>query len=754
MADKISTIINCTNIAPLVDLNKTIESTSLNLGVFAGNGSGKTFLSRMFRLLELNAEIRQEDTDVLLTLGQTTGSFKFKIVTKTGVTIEDVNLRIQKGCVPTISTTHFIYHTFNQDYVDDNIRALNFEKESTIEGFILGKSHIDLSEDESKLKALVGVESQLMSEIESSIHTSLERINGIKDIKRLNEYKSLLNYNTLIKEGESLRSASCPNLRACIDDYDKLKSIPEDLSLIPTISSFQFDLSVLTQIKIELGTEFSLSSFSEEFKNKIKSKQPFVELGLALFQIDTATCPFCGTSTSREMLELIDKYTRFLEDSESQTIRRFQHYERTLVNLKTQYEEVCHETLRISRLFDEYKTKYIPFYKEKQLREFTSINIVSSVDILIDLLQEKTKNISRKIDFPDELEAALYEGIGRIQQLREENNSLVEKLNNSIRKSADELRKVKRYICQSMYNKLLDENSIRLSQLTKLRIDYKELDERIEKKRETIRISKKKKVAETIKLVLDYFFSGKYTLDEESFLLKFNAQSLEKGRVRHVLSEGEKSIIAFAYYLGDAHMKMEREDDYDRLFFVIDDPISSMDFTYVYTVSGVIRDIKKIIPEISRHSRILVLTHNNDFMRILTSNNILDKVVLLKNGQMHDFTDNYSVPYISHLIDIYRIARKGGAATHTTANSIRHIIETLDKFESIKTDENSVKTYIANNFPNDKKSYTYINDLSHGGWRTEQGPMDEDDYREICEMVIKHIEEKFPRQIEFCATLV
>ena len=219
--------------------------------------------------------------------------------------------------------------------------------------------------------------------------------------------------------------------------------------------------------------------------------------------------------------------------------------------------------------------------------------------------------------------------------------------------------------------------------------------------------------------------------------------------MKNVLSEGEKNIIAFAYYLGDAHLKIEKEDDYDKLFFVIDDPISSMDFTYVYTLCGVIRDIKQILENIHRE-KFIILTHNNDFMRILCANNITEKRLLLRNGSLVDFNENFTVPYISHLIDVYRIARNGEHAKHTTANSIRHIIETLTKFQNIEVSNSSISEYIKENIPNDKKSYTFINDLSHGGWRSEQEPITDDDYREVCETIIAHIEILFPNQIRYC----
>ena len=46
--------------------------------------------------------------------------------------------------------------------------------------------------------------------------------------------------------------------------------------------------------------------------------------------------------------------------------------------------------------------------------------------------------------------------------------------------------------------------------------------------------------------------------------------------------------------------------------------------------------------------------------------------------------------------------------------------------------------------------YTFINDLSHGGWRNEQTPLTDEDYKEVCETIITHIEKLFPKQIKYC----
>jgi len=162
-----------------------------------------------------------------------------------------------------------------------------------------------------------------------------------------------------------------------------------------------------------------------------------------------------------------------------------------------------------------------------------------------------------------------------------------------------------------------------------------------------------------------------------------------------------------------------------------------------------IRDIKKIIDKLNRE-RFIIFTHNNDFMRIITANNIVDKSLILKNNAITEFNNNLTVPYISHLLDIYQIARKDGKPNHTTANSIRHIIETLAKFQNIETSSDSIQEYIKENISNDTKSYTLIQDLSHGGWRSEQQPITDDDFKEVCETIITHIEKNFAKQVEYC----
>ena len=187
-----------------------------------------------------------------------------------------------------------------------------------------------------------------------------------------------------------------------------------------------------------------------------------------------------------------------------------------------------------------------------------------------------------------------------------------------------------------------------------------------------------------------------------------------------------------------------QKSDYNRLFLVIDDPVSSMDFNYVYNVAQAIRNIKKE-PEIGR-IRYLVLTHNMEFMSILVRNKIVSKKFLLSDGAISDFKDDYVMPYTANLLDIYKVSIGGMKPIHTIPNQIRHVLETTYRFEGSC---GGFDDYILNNEILGKNGclYSLIEDHSHGGLRTSKGYTD-NMLIDSCRMVVDFIASKYPGQIE------
>lgn len=754
-AKKITTELICQNIAPIEYLTKKLDFSSLRIGVFANNGSGKTFLSRLFRLTENNeAAILDENgvsyTDKLLTFGKNNGNFSYKITDKKGVIVEDFQILLKRGVLPIIPSTHYIYHTFNQDYVEENIEKIGYEKSGEIEGFILGKTNIDLKEDEDKLDKIKIEGAALVKSVTDEINSYIqENIDKIKDIKRIGEYKNL-NADDIIKSDKGRKFEVTKNIDDLKADYSKVKSVPENLANIAPGVKLNIDFERLDNIKDDLSKEYSLSKLADDFKNKVKNKQGFIVEGVKLIDsTGSDACPFCEQHLEESAIDLIDKYNKYLNDTESKTIAILNHHLSFLNLIKSDLEKIELGTLKQIASFNSYKTKYIPSSEKIELETINIVEVQNAIDSLNSLIDKKLNDISKPVVFDSTVVDNIIKQQDLLNNKIEKNNKHVVDINNKINRISHESLSLRRDICKAAYNHLKDAYNNDIEKIIELRVDWNAINNEIERKREKHKVEKKKKVASTIKQVLNYFFSGKYSLDEETFMLFFHDNALEKGQTKNVLSQGEKNIVAFAYYIGDTYLKVNSKSDIEKIFFIIDDPISSMDFTHVYTLSGVIRDIKKIISELEM-VRYIIFTHSSDFMRILSSNKIVDKMLLLNKNEIKEFNEDFTVPYICHLIDVYDVARKGGKPNHTTANSIRHIVETLNKFQNLNTSTFGVNKYINDNLKNSVKSYTLIQDLCHGGFRSEELPISEEDFKNICETVISHVEDKYSGQIEYC----
>jgi wobble nucleotide-excising tRNase len=757
MSRTIRTNIQCENLAPLAKLTEEINSGALKIAVLANNGSGKTFISRIFRLLEKNpppiiSSNRKVETDRLISFDKNSCKFSFKVteINDTVPTVkEDISFTINKGIIPTLPPTNYIYHCFNEDYVEQNIQTLSFDKDSNVVGYILGKINIDVSNEEAELKSKKESKTSLTEKTKSEIIKYIdEKIGKIPNIKKLNEfgYLTFENISAGLNDPWTDFAKSYDEL---ISDYNKIKSVPENLTDIKTITQFSYERSIFQEITETLEKQFSLGLFAEDFKQKVRLKQEFIETGLSL--IYDNVCPFCEQQLTDAALNLIDQYNKFVQDQEAQTIKLLNNYKDRLISISKLSKSTSNEINKSAKDFNDYKTKYIPSIEKVELALIDTEKLEKEFDVLTIAINKKITNISNPIPLNKSNLEKIYSELESISNTVVENNKKIQDINNKKNSIGEENKAVRRNLCKVVFNNLIVAHRTNVESISKLDGEILKLESEIKIKKEQQKISKKDKVASTVKSVLKFFFSEKYTLDEKSFRLVLNKKILNEGQAKEVLSAGEKNVIAFAYYLGDVHLKIESEDDYSKLFLIIDDPISSMDFNHVYSLCGVLRNLKDIIN--NERDRFIIFTHNIEFMRVLVGNNIATKSLVLKNGEIAEFNNNLTVPYINHLLDIYRVSKRKIKPTHTTPNSIRHVIETLSKFENLKDSTDSIDKFIKDFIPDDSKTYTLIQDLSHGGWRTEQAPIHEDDFVDVCSSIIEMVDKKYKGQITYCTTL-
>jgi wobble nucleotide-excising tRNase len=108
----------------------------------------------------------------------------------------------------------------------------------------------------------------------------------------------------------------------------------------------------------------------------------------------------------------------------------------------------------------------------------------------------------------------------------------------------------------------------------------------------------------------------KIEIREEKFRLERSGHPAEH------LSEGEKSAIAFAYFLTE--LKALRKDDPPKLpktIIFLDDPISSLDSNHIFQVRSLLKDFFKT----EDFAQLFISTHNFEFFSMLYDSGIFSK---------------------------------------------------------------------------------------------------------------------------------
>lgn len=736
--------LNIDNIGPHKKINFTEKTTSLKMGIYANNGSGKTFISKLFRLIE---ESNIEKSNKLLSFGKNQGKMKFEISSvkkdKTPI-IKTLEFDINRDNLVAISSPlPFIFHVFNSDYVKESIEAFGYRPDGNIEGYILGKIQIDLSKEKDELKnknkTLEVKKEKLKQRINEQKTVLDDRILSIN--KSTTEYRNFTFENILGKKDlEYIEEKSFEELKK---DNTTLNTLPDDLNDVQ-LNDFDIKIDFLNDLEQVLNQSYSKSHFAEEFKTKIKSKQSFIDNGLKI--ITDNKCPFCEQDLNKQSLELIDTYTKYLSDEEAKIISKMAFFIKKINELKSEIDNAYKRSLKSKTEFDNLK-EYLPTYKEQNIELlWDSKNIEEDFKTMILTLEDKKEDISKILN--------VKVNIKNIELCKKTNNDIfiknnkkISELNKAKNNTSNEKLNIKKRLCKAKYLATLQSEIKNIDEILNLEKEIKKLEQEINIKENKIKTSKKEKVAETFEGFLNTFFAGKYTFNKESFCLKFDTNNLIDN-ASDVLSDGEKNIVAFCLYLAETHKKIEKEDDYKKLFFIIDDPISSLDFHYVYSVAQIIRRLndKNRFP-IGDRIRFFILTHNIEFMSILIRNKIINGRFILENSEIKVLQKELIMPYEEHLRDVYKVSNGTKQPLHTTPNSIRHILETINKFEKPNLDFIDYCEEIKLLEDDNEFLYALIHDNSHGNYR-EQRAFTPDMIIKGCKKVIEVISGKFGGQLE------
>ena len=730
------------NVGPLEDETFKFDIPNENklkgFCIYAYNGSGKTFTSRCFSLSEtLNNNQDRDREDLykqLIKFDKSDFEFDFSLDS-------DPTKRIHIKCnqqqiLENTNKTDFIFYVFNIDFIRKNIYENIADLNSSVEGYItVGNEDIQIEKLREQISDLNNEKERIHSEIDEKIGNWLQEIKKECDISsKTNEYKNIT-FETIINFNKQSIHDQYETYKT---QYKTLKTFPSNIDNILPITK-EFYINNFQNFENLFQKEYTLNNFSKEFRDKIQGKFEFVKSGTELLnQNNKLNCPFCEQEMNDNAIKLIDEYNKFLHDEQTTIIEELKSFSNELKNIKELYLNFLLDCSKTENLIIEI-SNYFPSLKNKKFFKFENKeNLDTIIDNLLQLTNKKGNNISESIDIHEDI-TKLNNFSKDFENIINKNNGLIEEINESVSKKDKEKLTIKKNICLAVINKVVDESKELIKQYNVITNKINDLNANIKELEQTCKKSKRDFILEYFEKLLKAFFANKYQFDKNTSKFKFLEHDITNN-TNYVFSEGEKNIVAFCYYLASVYNVVQNEKDLDKVFYIIDDPISSVDYLYIYKIAQIIKEDKHI-----KHK--LILTHSLEFVNVLSKQKVVNFFILLNKGKFYQMSSRI-YPYFNHLFDIYNISINASEPTHTTLNSIRNILESIISFVSPKTNlDEFIKKQIPG-FDETPELCLLINHFSHGIISENEEVYTNEQIKIICKKLIEYINCVFPGQID------
>ncbi|MBW3500990.1 AAA family ATPase [Janthinobacterium sp. NKUCC08_JDC] len=420
------------------------------------------------------------------------------------------------------------------------------------------------------------------------------------------------------------------------------------------------------------------------------------------------SCPFCQSSTVTT--SLADSIKEYFDES-------FSHSISTLKTLRSNYARAI-ELLPTTLVYIE--SSFLQTKRQEFEAKYGQLQTVLNANILV--IDKKIKSPSQEVSL-----VKTNDLIVSINNIINAANNEIEIHNDKIINKQTELNRIKLefwkiarkeydqtitpYLSQvKEINEALQKNNDALkdeiSKISKLITDTEELQ------KDTVNVSA---AIDTINkrlsdLGIDSFKIVKHT----GTLYRISRNGDDVGDF-HSLSEGEKTVISFVYFVELCKGKRSATDTATKKIVVIDDPISSLSHIYVFNIG---RMIKKDLCESAVFDQVFIFTHSLYFFYEMTDTvhkrrKETQKLFrLVKNLQGSKIVEMSYEEIQSDYQSYWAIIKDESQPSALIANCMRNIVEYFFNFVQ-KRDLNNV--FLADSMQDQKYQafYRFMNRESH-----------------------------------------
>lgn len=580
--------------------------------LYGRNYSGKSTYSKIFQSIELR-RLPEKYGDI---------DFEIKLENKNIIKSRDVgNQDLPIDC-----------RVFNQQFIDDNINLHSDNKLNSFQVTIGSDNNESLKRiHEIELNNLDPIKNDLnkinseISDLQSQHKEDKEILDNklkataafvknkknpsvimnprydIRDIK--NEFEKYASKFPIVSKDDEKLNATFE--RAKIQILEENISVPRKIDLNEFDNEFNFQ-----EINILLSKKISVSKILDEYKNN-PEKMNWIKCGVDIHGENPEKCVFCGNSIDGQLIRNLElAFSDELVTLES-SLEEKNNY------VKSEIEKL--EKIPKIEAEDYFRTDSLKIKKINQDIDTEFKNRLNVLKLIESKIAEKQRDIFSKVEI--EMEESSWDSFSEIQDeidlLYKNTIERIEQFEKLKQNNMDFLRwyyiaeqfPVTEYqLLSQKVNKLDQDLQAKKNEKKRLEVDKANYENEISELKSSLKSEKEavKRINQILKNSLahsEISLESSDSGDEIYYKVTRNKESA------YNLSEGEKSLIAFAYYI--ARLDSLSNEEKERTILFIDDPISSLDennIFYIYNLIFCLLEKKEFL-------QYFLSTHNLDFLK-------------------------------------------------------------------------------------------------------------------------------------------
>ena len=744
------------------------------INIFYGrNYSGKSTYSKIFQSIELKQ------------LPENYGDIDFEIKLANQIFIKSNEI-----------ATHALpidCKVFNQRFIDDNIYLYNDNKLNSFQISIGSDTNETLKKIEDIRLNELKPRNEKLSQIESDITEKQQKTKISKDSldsklrTTASKIKNLKNPSVVvgnkydirdIKEEFEKYSAHFPILplqddekavaeleknveQAKIRILEKNINKPQKIDLVSFDKNFNFTL-FLENTKKLLSKVVSISNILDEYKNS-PDKINWIKHGIVIHGENAEKCIFCGNSIDSDFI----KNLKLAFSDELSSLEN----ELALQNNTIKSEIQKLDSIPNINKDDYFNDSASDIQNINKDIKITINNRKRVLETLKSKILEKQRDIFSEIEINDLNWNDFSEIQVDIDSLYDETIEQMEQFEDRKTKSMDFLRRyyIVKEFPMSEFTKLSQEVNQLEEYINKNSKEQKKLKEEKEKFEQDIielegSLKSESEAAKRINMILQNSLahsemSLKSVDDEEGIYFEVSRNE-ERA---YNLSEGEKSLIAFAYYI--TRLESLSTEEKSKTILFIDDPVSSLDennIFYIYNLIFYLLEKKEFL-------QYFLSTHNLDFLKYTNrfSNKkdyyLIEKIKEAENipsksyiKELPKHLSNKVTEFVFLFEQIYRVATENEVENNFSVfynfpNNGRKFIETLLYFKfpdyNTKNDDKIINYFGDENAPFIQR---INNEYSHGEDRFDRtrNPINTSEFKHDARIILGGLYQNDPEQFK------